>query len=103
MSNVVKQGDTHAVTFTVLDDDGAPVDLAGATVRVLAVLDSDPDQTLIVLDATLGAGAGEVVHQLTGTLPVGTYTVVVEETRGAVVTTAPSQGYVTLRVTSGLG
>jgi hypothetical protein len=101
--NTVKFGDTHTVTFTVKDSAGVPVDLSGATIRVLAVLDGDADQTTIVLASALGGGTGEVTHTLTGTLPVGTYSIEVEVTQGGTVISAPSAGYATLQVVAGLG
>jgi len=104
MSNVVKYGDTHQITFTVKDSDGDPVDLTGTTVRVLAVRDDDASKTVITLASAIGVAVnGTVTHQLTGTLPVGTYSVVVEVTEGGVITTSPSAGYVALQVTDGLG
>jgi hypothetical protein len=103
MSNTVKSGDTHAITLTVFDDVGAPVDLTGSTVRLLAKLAAGG--TLEVLDATLDAAptTGMVHHTLTGTLVAGTYNVEVEVTLGGVITTAPTEGYATLIVTPDLG
>jgi hypothetical protein len=97
--STVKYGDTHAITFTVLDPDGAPVDLTGATVRVLAVSARGVGNDTIELASSISVAVeGTVVHQLTGTLPVGPYNVEVEVTQGSVVTTAPSAGYATLKV-----
>lgn len=101
MSNKVKRGDTHAITFTVNDEAGAPIDLTGSTVRLLAKLQGG--STLETLAASLGGTTGTVVHNLDGDLAVGTYDVEVEVTLGGVITTAPTDGYATLIVTQDLG
>lgn len=100
MSNTVKKGDTHAITLTVFDTVGStptPLDLTGATVRLLA---KAGEATTVVLTATLDADptTGIVHHTLTGTLPAGTYKVEVEVTQGGAITTAPTTGYATLIV-----
>lgn len=102
MSNKVKRGDTHSIFFTVYESTGAPKNLTGATVRLLAKTETG---TLQVLTATLDADptTGKVHHNLTGTLLAGTYDVEVEVTLGGVVTTSPTDGYAQLIVTPDLG
>jgi multisubunit Na+/H+ antiporter MnhE subunit len=99
--NTVKQGDTHAITLTVKDATGAPVDLTTATaVRVLTRRGTL--SPVITLPHTLGTETGTIVHQLTGTLEPGTYKLEVEVENG-VVTTAPTDGFVMLIVNPSLG
>lgn len=105
MSNIVKQGDTHSITFTVYETVGStptPRDLTDpvATVRVLA---KKGTEATVVLAASVGGDPGTVVHTLTGTLPAGTYQVEVEVTQGGAITTAPTTGYETLIVEPDLG
>lgn len=97
----VKYGDTHDVIFTVKDVYRRPVDLTGATTRILA--QPVAGGSLQVLESSLGVKKGTVVHSLTGTLPVGVYRIEVELTNAGVVTTAPSSGYGTLDVVADLG
>lgn len=92
----VKYRDTNTITLTVKDAAGVAVNLSGSTVRVLAQPVSGGEAT--VLTSSLGAGTGTVVHQLTGTLAIGTYRLEVEVTLAGEITTAPSSGYATLRV-----
>lgn len=99
----VKHGDTHEITFTIRDsnNNNRLVDLTGAAVRLLARQGkTGPTQ---VLSASPGPTKGTVVHQLTGTLPVGTYWIEVEITSDGVVTTAPYDGYAFLDVIEDLG
>jgi hypothetical protein len=101
MSSTVKQGDTHAITFTVKDADGAPVVLDAATVLLHARRGDGGD--LIVLPHTLGVDPGTITHQLDGTLVDGQYSLEIEVTIGGVVTTAPTDGFAKLIVTPDLG
>ncbi len=103
MSNQVKHGDTHAISFTVFQATGVPQDLTGATIRVLAKLQDGG--SLVELTATLDGDptTGIVHHTLTGTLDSGTYDVEVEVTLGSAVTTSPTEGYATLVVFPDLG
>lgn len=104
MSNTVKQGDTHSITLTVYDTVAGtptPLNLTGATVRLLAKLGAD---ALIILTASINAdpATGKVHHTLTGTLEPGTYNIEVEVTQGGTITTAPTTGFATLVVTPDL-
>lgn len=93
----VKQGDTHVITFTATDENGDGVNLTGATVRLLAR--PQADATPVVLASSVSnALAGEVSHTLTGTLLPVRYYVELEITKAGQVSTAPSDGYETLRV-----
>lgn len=93
----VKQGDTHDITFTATDGNGDPVVLTGATVRLLAR--PQADATPIVLASTVSnPTAGEVTHTLTGTLEPVRYYVELEITKAGKISTAPTDGYETLRV-----
>jgi hypothetical protein len=92
----VKFRDTNTITLTVRDGAGAPVNLAGATCRVIARLETGGTPT--VLASVLGPDTGTLVHQLTGTLPAGVYLVEVEVTLGGLITTGPSSTYGKLRV-----
>jgi hypothetical protein len=93
----VKQGDTHDITFTVTDADGGGVNLTGATVRLLAR--PQADATPVVLACSISnAVAGEVTHTLTGTLLPVRYYVELEITKSGKISTAPTDGYETLRV-----
>lgn len=94
--NKVKFGDMHAITFTVTTEAQQPVDLTGATIRLLARRVGAPEA--VVLLATLGDGLGEVVHQLDGTLAVGVYHIEIEVTSGQDINTAPTDGYAELVV-----
>jgi hypothetical protein len=101
----VKRRDTHTVVFTVTDEDGAAVDITGATVRVLARRRGSAT-TLTLASSITNAAAGEVSHTLTGTLEIGVYDVEVESTLGGVITTAPNDEdapYFTMNVLEDLG
>lgn len=90
----VKTGDTYVTTWRV------PLDLTGATVRLIA---KRPRHDPVVLDTTIAdAPNGVVEHVLTGTLPVGNYLVELEITNGATIVTAPTDSYENLRVISDL-
>lgn len=103
MSNTVKRGDTHAITLTVKDSAGLPVDLTGATVRLLASITNSPDPAEVLPATITDAVNGVVTHTLTGALLAGTYQIEVEATIGGVITTAPTDGYATLIVKADLG
>lgn len=81
----VWQGDVHPVAWRVTSTSG-PVDLTGATVRLVAKPLAS-GSTVVVLASTVSIDT--VTHQLTGTLPVGFYDVVVEATRAGEVVTYP--------------
>lgn len=103
MTNTVKFGDTHSIELTVYGGDPPlPVDLTGTSVRLLA---KSGESATVELDATLDADptTGKVHHTLTGTLPVGTYDVEVEDTVGSIKTTSPTIGYISLIVAQDLG
>jgi archaellum component FlaG (FlaF/FlaG flagellin family) len=99
----VKRGDTHDIVFTVKNAARQTVDLSGSSVRILGRRKGDRTLEVFELDAELGADPGTVIHTLTGTLDVGVYRLEVEITEGAVITTAPADGWVELQVTSDLG
>lgn len=91
----VKFGDKYPTYWTV------DADLTGTTVRLLARRRANPAIELacsIVNPAT----AGEVEHMLDGTLPIGTYAVELEITKGLDVITAPTDRYENLRVIASL-
>lgn len=95
--STIKAGDTHTITFTIKDSAGAAVDLTGSTPRVVARPLSGG--AAVELTSALGVDAGTVEHTLTGTLAAGTYHIEVEITAsGGAITTAPSDGYATLKV-----
>lgn len=99
MSDItVKRRDTHDVVFNVTATlDGTPVDLSGATVRLLARRQGS-GITIILGSTVTDAAAGEVTHSLTGTLEIGTYDIEVESTLAGDVVTAPNDGYFTMTV-----
>lgn len=100
--NTVKRGDTNDITLTIKDDNNEPVDLTGATVKVIAnPVGGGSAETLA--PTVLGSDPGTVVHTLTGNLAAGTYQVEVEVTKDGVITTAPTTGYATLIVEADLG
>lgn len=97
----VKQGDTHTIAWTVQDGSGIPVDLTGATVRVLCRRDSSTPAE--VLESTVtDAAAGVISHALTGDLTAWLYRVEIECTQDGVITTAPTDGYDQLKVVADL-
>ena len=101
MTVTIKQGDTHDTVWTVGDADAAPVNLTGATVRLLARRQGTT--TTITLASTItDAIAGKVTHSLTGTLIAGVYDVELEVTSGGDIVTAPNDGYETLVVVADL-
>jgi hypothetical protein len=90
----VKAGDRYATVWRV------PMDLTGATVRLIARRGSNP---AVVLDSTVtSATGGEVTHILDGTLAVGTYAVELEISREDEIITAPTDSYENLRVIADL-
>ncbi len=87
---IVKQGDTHAISWK------ANLDLTGASVRVVArPRNGDP---IILASTLLDAAAGVVQHMLTGTLALGSYKVELEVTDGAEIITFPNNSYASLTV-----
>ena len=80
----VWSGDTHAVSWGVTSG-GVAVNLTGATVRLIAKNLNGAAS----VDLTSTFAVDVVTHQLTGTLPVGHYQIVVEATQGGVATTYP--------------
>lgn len=97
----VKQGDTHAITWTVQDATGAAVNLTGATVRVICRRFSAATSTVLASTASNPTG-GVVSHTLTGLLDPGSYQIEIECTQSGVITTAPTGGYDTLVVVADL-
>lgn len=92
----VKHGDKYPIEFVV------NMDLTGATVRLLA--EKVGTTTPIVLEASVtDAAAGEITHQMDGTLAVGQYNIEAEATIGGEVITFPNDGYERLVVTTDLG
>ena len=96
----VKQGDKYDTVWTVREEGGAPLDLTGATVRLIARNRNSGPITLAA--AVTNAALGQVTHTLTGTLLVGTYKVEAEVTRGSEVRTAPTKTYENLQVITDL-
>lgn len=96
----IKHGDRYDLSWVVREDDGTPLDLAGATVRLLA---KDRSGVSLLPTTVTDAAGGAFTHTLDGTLDVGTYEVEVEISRGAEVRTAPTTGFETLRVAADLG
>jgi hypothetical protein len=96
MANVltVKRGDRYPTYWTV------PMDLTGATVRLIARRGS---AAAVVLPSTIpNPGGGLVEHILDGTLTVGSYAVELEITRDDQIITAPTDAYENLRVIADL-
>jgi hypothetical protein len=92
----VKHGDKYPIEFVV------NMDLTSATVRLLA--EKVGTTTPIVLEASVtDATAGEITHQMDGTLAVGQYNIEAEATIGDEVITFPNYGYERLVVTTDLG
>lgn len=87
---IVKAGDTHSVEWK------ANLDLTGAIVRLTARKRAgDP----IPLDCEVtDPGEGLVRHELTGTLPAGTYQIELEATMNGEIITFPNSGYAQLVV-----
>lgn len=81
----VWQNDRHEISWGVTSG-GAPVDLTGATVRLVARPGKAP-QTPVDLPCSVANGV--VTHTLTGDLPVDYYDVVVEATRAGQTVTYP--------------
>lgn len=101
MPVTVKQGDTAKLTLYVEDENGDPVDLTGASCVVRARRQGD---------GVVSTWASTVPAPLTGavvaTLPLldpVRYYVEVEVTKGGVISTAPSDGYETVRVVAQIG
>lgn len=98
----VKHGDTHPITLAVASD-GAPVDLSGATIRVLARPSGTSDEATLLEHTVTDASGGILTHTLTGTLTVGPWDVEVEVTRDGTTVTYPTDGYERLRVQPDIG
>lgn len=95
---IVKYRDTHALVLKVTNSSGAAVNLTGATTRLL-IKPRGQAVTGTVLTATVtNAATGEVTHNLTGAVAVGAYDLEIEVTQGGVITTTPTDGYVTFVV-----
>jgi hypothetical protein len=97
----VKRGDRYDTLWTVREDNGAPVDLTGATVRLIAR--TEFGQPIDLPHTVVNPTAGQIIHTLDGTLPVSTYRVEAELIRGAEKRTAPTTTYENLRVIPDLG
>ena len=102
MSTIAKAGDTHSISWRV-QAAGAPLDLTGATVRLLARA-TWPRGDLLELAATVPDPVGGLVeHVLSGNLAVGVYDVELEVTRAGVITTAPTATFERLTIVDDLG
>lgn len=88
----VKQNDTHAIKARV------NMDLTGSTVRWLARLKKATTAPIVLASTISNAALGEVTHQLTGTLAVGTYDTEIEVTQAGVITTFPGDTYEQIKV-----
>jgi len=91
---VVKQGDTYPTYWHV------PMDLNGATVRLVARRGSNPAVTLP--SSISNPDTGVVQHILDGTLTVGLYAVELEISKAGQIITAPTDTYENLRVIADL-
>lgn len=100
-SVTVKQGDTAKIKMYVEDEDGNPVDLTGATVIVRARRQGDGIVSTWAHTVTNAVG-GEL-SVTTGLLDPVRYYAEAEVTKAGVVTTAPSSGYLTVRVIAQIG
>lgn len=90
----VKSGDMYPTYWHV------PMDLTGATVRLVARRGSNP---AVVLPSSISDAANGVVrHDLDGTLIVGMYAVELEITKAGQIITAPTSTYENLRVIADL-
>lgn len=98
----VKHGDIHPITLTVASD-GIPVDLTGATIRVLARPTGAVGEPMILAHTVTDAAAGVLSHTLTGTLTVGPWDVEVEVSRGEEIVTYPTSGFAPMYVHPDLG
>lgn len=89
--SAIWDGDTGHVTITATKDkDGAPVNLTGATVTIIARhRDTKAATTLDEVAASSDRASGVVVADA-GALAVGTYDVVVRAVAGGVTATYPS-------------
>jgi hypothetical protein len=99
----VKQGDTHTIWLTVRDETtGLPVDLSGADVEVwVRKRGSQPVELAVV--PVFPYTQGVLAHQLTGTLPPGSYVLVVKLTKDGQQTTAPTNELECFEVTPTIG
>jgi hypothetical protein len=91
----VRQGDTHAVYWQVLDD-GSPIDLTGMTAEIH--LRPAKGGTALELPAVVDAIEQRIKHTLTGALVPGTYLLEIELTKDGVIATAPTAANDTLTV-----
>ncbi len=105
MTHRVKQGDRTTVTFTVRSPSpapgvlGAPQDITGYTPHVVARSRQDPSAPTITLASSIAdPTAGQIVHELDGTLEPDTYVMEVELVKDGKPQTAPSRGRVVLVV-----
>lgn len=97
MTIVVKQGDTHDISWDVNASlDGCTVELHARRVSIGGTWGD-----LEVLDSSINEST--VTHTLTGELEVGNYLVELEITRAGKITTAPTSGFERLVVTPALG
>jgi hypothetical protein len=92
----VKEGDQYPAEFTV------NMDLTGATTRLLVRhLTRTGDLEELDHDVT-DAEAGTFTHDLDGTWAIGTHYLELEITRAGEVRTAPTDGFLIIRVTPDL-
>lgn len=92
----IKRGDKHDVKLTIVN---APLDLTGATVKVLVTPSVGGTATTFL--ATLSGST--VTWALDGTLAAGKYKLEVEASVSGFVMTAPNDSYVELVVLKDLG
>lgn len=99
---MIKHGDTHEIYVDVYDKGRQPVNLSGATVRLLCREQGDSSAPAELPCQVTNPAAGEITHVLTGTLGRDTETVAyeleVEIDREGKITTAPSRGRIVLYV-----
>lgn len=71
----VNEGDVYDVVWTIRQEDGTPFNLTGSTVTVEALPLSGGAAVPLAVTVP-DPPTGEVVHELTGTLPTGSYSIV---------------------------
>ena len=104
--STIKHGDIVPLPLTVADPDtGLPVDLSGATLRVLlraAYSTGDPEELAIEPGSDLVHGVVSVVFDATSRA-LGDYWIEVEASQGDIVVTAPTVGYGRITIVADLG
>ena len=99
MPMTVREGDTHSVSWQVLDE-GVPMDLTGMTAEIHVRLPkaTTPITLPAVVETVPDTEEWRVRHTLSGTLPAGVYLLEIELTKDGVIATAPTEKNDTLTV-----